>query len=104
MSWVVSDGSSAYVPLTSLSTYFAQLGSAAAPFLQSIATGTNRVLARHAAWFIDELKFSDPVAEFRGFFRSLKRAMTQKQSGEKCQESFPREIPLSVSVTSLNLL
>lgn len=50
---------------------FAQLGPVAAPFLQAAARGSNRILARHAAWFLDELKFSDPVAEFRGFIRSL---------------------------------
>ena len=49
---------------------FTQLGSAAAPFLQTIAQGSNRVLARHAVWFLEELKFADPVAEFRGFIRS----------------------------------
>jgi regulator of sirC expression with transglutaminase-like and TPR domain len=49
---------------------FAQIGTAAAPFLQTIAQGSNRILARHAAWFLEELKFSDPVAEFRGFIRS----------------------------------
>ena len=49
---------------------FMQLGSTAAPFLQTIAQGSNRILARHAAWFLEELKFSDPVAEFRGFIRS----------------------------------
>ena len=49
---------------------FNQLGPASAPFLQAVARGSNRVLARHAAWFLDELKFSDPVAEFRGFIRS----------------------------------
>lgn len=49
---------------------FMQLGSSAAPFLQAIAQGSNRVLARHATWFLDELKFTDPVAEFRGFIRS----------------------------------
>jgi regulator of sirC expression with transglutaminase-like and TPR domain len=49
---------------------FAQVGPSAAPFLQAIAQGSNRILARHAAWFLDELKFSDPVAEFRGFIRS----------------------------------
>ena len=27
--------------------------------------------ARHAAWFIDELKLTDPVSEFRSFIRSL---------------------------------
>ena len=50
---------------------FNKLGPAAAPFLQTVARGPNRVLARHAAWFLEELKFSDPVAEFRGFIRSL---------------------------------
>lgn len=49
---------------------FMQLGVAAAPFLQTIAQGSNRILARHAAWFLEELKFADPVAEFRGFIRS----------------------------------
>jgi regulator of sirC expression with transglutaminase-like and TPR domain len=50
---------------------FAQLGPAAAPFLQSVATGSNRILARHAARFLDELKIADPVADFRGFIQSL---------------------------------
>ena len=50
---------------------FTELGPVAATFLQDVARGSNRVLARHAAWFLDELKFSDPIAEFRGFIRSL---------------------------------
>ncbi len=50
---------------------FLELGTVAAPFLQTVAQGSNRILARHAARFLDELKFSDPVAEFRGFIRSL---------------------------------
>lgn len=50
---------------------FAQQGSAAVHFLQEVARDSNRVLAWHARWFLDELKFSDPVAEFRGFIRSL---------------------------------
>jgi regulator of sirC expression with transglutaminase-like and TPR domain len=50
---------------------FSELGPAAAPFLQAVVSGNNRVLARHATWFLDELKFADPVAEFRGFIRSL---------------------------------
>jgi regulator of sirC expression with transglutaminase-like and TPR domain len=54
-----------------LLAHFARLGPSAAPFLQAAARGPNRVLARHAARFLDELKFSDPVAEFRGFIRSL---------------------------------
>ncbi len=53
-----------------LLAHFAKLGTSAAPFLQTIAQGSNRILARHAAWFLDELKFTDPVAEFRGFIRS----------------------------------
>ncbi|MBS0631675.1 MAG: transglutaminase family protein [Verrucomicrobia bacterium] len=54
-----------------LLAHFTRLGAAAAHFLQEIAGGPDRVLARHAAWFLTELKFSDPVAEFRGFIRSL---------------------------------
>ncbi|MDP3072087.1 MAG: transglutaminase-like domain-containing protein [Opitutaceae bacterium] len=50
---------------------FAELGPAAASFLQTVVRGPNRVAARHAAWFLDELKFTDPVAEFRGFIRSM---------------------------------
>lgn len=51
--------------------HFAQLGPAAAPFLQTVAGGANRVLARHAVWFLEELKFTDPVGEFRTFIGSL---------------------------------
>jgi len=51
--------------------HFTQLGAGSALFLQGVARGPNRILARHAAWFLDELDFSDPVAEFRGFIRSL---------------------------------
>jgi regulator of sirC expression with transglutaminase-like and TPR domain len=50
---------------------FAALGPAVAPFLHDIALGAHAELARHAAWFIDELDLSDPVAEFRSFIRSL---------------------------------
>ena len=50
---------------------FSVHGTAAAAFLQEIAHSSNRVLARHAAWFIDELKLTDPVSEFRSFIRSL---------------------------------
>jgi regulator of sirC expression with transglutaminase-like and TPR domain len=51
--------------------HFAQIGPAAAPFLQTVAGGANRGLARHAVWFLEELKFTDPVGEFRTFIRSL---------------------------------
>jgi regulator of sirC expression with transglutaminase-like and TPR domain len=54
-----------------LLSHFNQVGHAAAPFLESVARGHNRVLARHAAWFLEELKFTDPVSEFRGFIRSM---------------------------------
>jgi regulator of sirC expression with transglutaminase-like and TPR domain len=46
-------------------------GAAAANLLQGIAHSSNRVLARHAAWFIEELKLTDPVSEFRTFIKSL---------------------------------
>lgn len=54
---------------------FLALGPASAPFLETVARGSNRILARHAAWFLDELKFSDPVAEFRGFIRAQSYAL-----------------------------
>jgi len=54
-----------------LLAYFLELGPAAEPFLRRIAAGADRPLGRHAGWFLRELKFNDPVAEFRGFIRSL---------------------------------
>ncbi len=50
---------------------FEKASSASATFLQEIARGPNRVLARYAKRFLEELHFSDPVAEFRGFIRSM---------------------------------
>ena len=50
---------------------FARRSARAVPFLQEIARGQDRPLAWHAAWFLQELNFSDPVAEFKGFIRSL---------------------------------
>ena len=50
---------------------FARRSAIVVPFLQDVARGQNRPLAWHAAWFLHELKFSDPVAEFKGFIRSL---------------------------------
>jgi regulator of sirC expression with transglutaminase-like and TPR domain len=50
---------------------FNQHGTAALQFLQETARGPNRILAWHARWFLEELRFADPVAEFRGFIRSL---------------------------------
>jgi hypothetical protein len=50
---------------------FTAHGVAGATLLQEVAHSSNRILARHAAWFIEELKLSDPVIEFRSFIRSL---------------------------------
>jgi len=50
---------------------FTELGALSAPFLQAVSRGSNRVLARHALFFLEELQFSDPVSEFRGYIRSL---------------------------------
>jgi regulator of sirC expression with transglutaminase-like and TPR domain len=55
----------------SLLAHFTQRGEAARALLQDLARGADRELAAHAAWYLRELKFSDPVAEFRGFIQSL---------------------------------
>lgn len=44
---------------------------AARDLLVTIASSTDRVLAWHARRFLTELRFTDPVSEFRGFIRSL---------------------------------
>jgi regulator of sirC expression with transglutaminase-like and TPR domain len=50
---------------------FSLLGAPALQFLQDVAHGSHRILARHAAQFLEELNFSDPVTEFSAFIRSL---------------------------------
>jgi regulator of sirC expression with transglutaminase-like and TPR domain len=50
---------------------FTRASDAARDLLGSLAQGADRELAAHATWFLRELKFSDPVAEFRGFIQSL---------------------------------
>jgi regulator of sirC expression with transglutaminase-like and TPR domain len=50
---------------------FTTIGSAAAPLLQNVAQGPDAVLARHASWFLAELKLTDPIADFHSFIRSL---------------------------------
>ena len=47
------------------------LGAPAVEFLREVAQGRNRILSSHAVWYLQELRFSDPAAEFRGFIRSL---------------------------------
>jgi regulator of sirC expression with transglutaminase-like and TPR domain len=54
-----------------LLAYFQQLGPAAEPFLRALATAGDGPQADAAAWFLRELKLNDPVADFRGFIRSL---------------------------------
>lgn len=54
-----------------LLAYFGAHPDAAQVFLGSLSEARNRVLAWHARWFLTELRFSDPVAEFRGFIQSL---------------------------------
>jgi len=55
----------------SLLAHFGQLGEEGREFLQEVAHGPNRVAALAATWFLRELKFSDPIAEFRGFIQSM---------------------------------
>lgn len=55
----------------SLLSQFAGLGDAGRTLLHAAARGPDRSAAAAAAWFLRELKFSDPVAEFRGFIQSL---------------------------------
>jgi regulator of sirC expression with transglutaminase-like and TPR domain len=50
---------------------FERLGPAGNAFLREVAASPNRIAAFAAGWYLRELKFSDPVEEFRGFIRSL---------------------------------
>lgn len=54
-----------------LLAHFTALGDEASVFLHETARGTDRAAAASAAWFLRELKFFDPVAEFRGFIQSM---------------------------------
>lgn len=56
---------------TQLLAHFLAKAEVARRFLVSLAEGKHRELAWHARWFLNELHFSDPEAEFRGFIRSL---------------------------------
>lgn len=55
--------------------FFADRPEAAREFLVSLASGSDRILAWHARRLLAELRFSDPVAEFRGFIHSLSYEM-----------------------------
>lgn len=50
---------------------FALHGRDSMELLRHFASRSNRILALHAAWYLRELDFADPVNEFRGFIRSL---------------------------------
>lgn len=50
---------------------FARHGRESVDLLRELTHRPNRILALHAAWFLREMNFSDPVGEFRGFIRSL---------------------------------
>jgi len=54
-----------------LLAHFLARADAAKRFLVTLAEGKHRELAWHARWFLNELHFCDPAAEFRGFIRSL---------------------------------
>ena len=50
---------------------FARNGSESLDLLQDLARQPDSALAKHASQFLRELNFTDPVAEFRDFIRSL---------------------------------
>ncbi len=54
-----------------LTARFVHHGPPAVEFLQDVAGGPDRLLARHATWFLRELKCGDPVVDFTDFIRSL---------------------------------
>ena len=54
-----------------LLAHFTAQGEPARVFLEALANGGSRLLASHARGYLDELKFTDPVTEFRNFIRSL---------------------------------
>lgn len=54
-----------------LLAHFASQGTPARLFLEDLANGGSRLLATHARGYLEELKFTDPVSEFREFIRSL---------------------------------
>jgi len=53
-----------------LLAHFTRLGPAARDYLQVIVHGPDKALGERARWFLRELKFSDPTAEFLGFIQS----------------------------------
>ena len=54
-----------------LLAHFTAQGPAARAFLEGLVKNGDRLLGVHARGYLEELKFTDPVAEFVGFIRSL---------------------------------
>ncbi len=54
-----------------LLAHFSAQGEPARIFLENLANGGSRLLSTHARGYLEELKFTDPTAEFRDFIRSL---------------------------------
>ena len=54
-----------------LLAHFTTQGEPARVLLEGLAQSGGRLLAGHARSYLDELKFTDPVSEFRDFIRSL---------------------------------
>jgi regulator of sirC expression with transglutaminase-like and TPR domain len=54
-----------------LLTDFARRGGPAVRFLRTVAGGADPAGATHARWFLDQLRISDPIVEFKTFIRSL---------------------------------
>ena len=54
-----------------LLAHFAAQGEPARLFLENLASSGGRLLSTHARSYLEELKFTDPVSEFRDFIRSL---------------------------------
>jgi len=49
---------------------FRSMGQSGIRFLQEVSHGQNRLDGRHANRYLTELKFADPIDEFRGFIHS----------------------------------
>jgi regulator of sirC expression with transglutaminase-like and TPR domain len=50
---------------------FARRGGPAVRFLRAAAGGTDPAIAPPARWFLEQLRVSDPIVEFKDFIRSL---------------------------------
>jgi regulator of sirC expression with transglutaminase-like and TPR domain len=50
---------------------FARRGGPAVRFLRAVAVGADAGPATHARWFLEQLRISDPIVEFKEFIRSL---------------------------------